>query len=85
MPSSEEETKTKTVKIKPLTLNRKMFNHFIINTENKMKYLDQVTGDILTKLDSPSEKFNSMLIRLMVLWFVVSGIIKSIFKFWKFV
>ena len=36
-------------------------------------------------MDSPSKNFDSMLIRLMVLWFVVSGIIKSIFKFWKFV
>ena len=81
MLSSKEETKTEMVEIKPLTLNCKMFNHFIIDTENKMKYLDQVTGKILTKLDSLSEKFNSMLIQLMVLWFVVSGIIKSIFKF----
>ena len=49
MLSSEEETKTEKVKIKPLTLNRKMFNHFIIDTENKMKYLDQVTCKILAK------------------------------------
>ena len=50
-----------------------------------MKYLDEVTGEILNKLDSPSEKFDSLLIGLMVLWFVLSGIVKSIFKFWKFV
>lgn len=84
MPPSEEKSKTETVEEKPLTLNRSMFNHFVTSTEDKMKYLDQVTGDILTKLDSPSEKFDSMLIRLMVLWFVLSGLFKSIYKLWNF-